>query len=238
MSQLTHQFISKTTLDDQQRLYSAAHDIASPLAALQICLNAIKELTPSETWKIMNSAIMRIRGISRDIESQRTHATEAVKLVDIINQTLSEKYLEWSESPCSIEINIDQDTKNYSINVESAGMCRMLSNLLNNAYESMNENPHIILSLRLQDSFIVLGIQDLGHGIDEDQIHLMINGYSTKHTGQGLGLSNATRYMSSLRGKLQIKSERGRGTLIELLFPITLACKRHPVAIHRSDLML
>jgi two-component system sensor histidine kinase AtoS len=209
--------------NNMQLIHSAAHDIASPLSVLQMCLDIIKEVAPPDTLNIMHCAVKRIHSISKALLMQHNHittiaASSSINLVETIKQMILEKNLEWRNSPCLIETHIDTNAKEYLVHADSQSICKMLSNLLNNAYESMCEQSHIIISLRKTKKNIILGIQDLGCGIEKNKIQAVMNGYTTKEAGHGLGLSNAIRYMSSLNGKLRIKSIPKTGTLVELIF--------------------
>ncbi|MEN9390779.1 MAG: hypothetical protein RL017_76, partial [Pseudomonadota bacterium] len=44
--------------------------------------------------------------------------------------------------------------------------------------------------------------------------------FSTKHTGKGIGLSSAVKYLKSINSKLTITSSEKNGTKIIITFPI------------------
>jgi nitrogen-specific signal transduction histidine kinase len=97
----------------------------------------------------------------------------------------------------------------------------MLSNLLNNAYESLNEKRKIKLTLSIVDKNLQLEIHDTGCGIPSNKIDDVLIGISLKHEGVGLGLSNAKNYIENLGGKLTLYSHMHQGTIATLMFPIT-----------------
>ena len=75
----------------------------------------------------------------------------------------------------------------------------------------------------LEDNrWIQLSIQDTGIGIPpEDMNKLFDPFFSTKEGGVGLGLSIAHRIIDQHRGKIQMESTPGQGTLFTLWLPIS-----------------
>lgn len=88
--------------------------------------------------------------------------------------------------------------------------------LLDNAVRYTKEGS-ITCSLTLQGKEIVIGIKDTGPGIPQDDIsHIFDRFYrgdlSRKRDGSGLGLSIAKTIIDAHGGKIEVKSEMGRGT--------------------------
>ncbi|MFZ1132748.1 MAG: PAS domain S-box protein [Terriglobales bacterium] len=69
---------------------------------------------------------------------------------------------------------------------------------------------------------ILLAVKDNGHGMDAaTQAHLFEPFFTTKNPGQGTGLGLATveRIVSSAGGTIEVRSQPGLGTSIDVLFP-------------------
>jgi two-component system, NtrC family, sensor kinase len=96
--------------------------------------------------------------------------------------------------------------------------------LLVNAAEAVRENGEIILSTRNPDGdSIRIDISDNGIGIPEDDIqHIFEPFFSTKHdtSGIGLGLSIVHGIIKSHNGRIDVKSELGKGTIISITLPL------------------
>jgi hypothetical protein len=65
----------------------------------------------------------------------------------------------------------------------------------------------------------ILYITDTGCGIPEKSIDAVMRGESLKHSGNGLGLSGAKKFMLELNGYISISSQIQKGTVVKLSFP-------------------
>ena len=96
--------------------------------------------------------------------------------------------------------------------------------ILVNASEAVRENGEITLSSVNPDpESIRIDIIDNGIGIPEDDIpHIFEPFFSTKHdtSGIGLGLAIVHGIIKSHNGKVDVKSELGKGTVISITLPL------------------
>jgi two-component system NtrC family sensor kinase len=96
--------------------------------------------------------------------------------------------------------------------------------ILVNASEAVLENGEIVISTRNPDlETIQIDISDNGIGIPEDDIpHIFEPFFSTKHdtSGIGLGLAIVHGIIKSHNGKLDVRSELGKGTTISITLPL------------------
>jgi len=96
--------------------------------------------------------------------------------------------------------------------------------LIVNASEAVLENGEIIISTNNPDNeSIIIDITDNGIGIPEDDLpHIFQPFFSTKHdtSGIGLGLAIVHGIIKSHNGKIEVKSELGKGTTISITLPI------------------
>jgi two-component system NtrC family sensor kinase len=96
--------------------------------------------------------------------------------------------------------------------------------ILVNATEAVAENGEIVISTGNPDiDSIKIDISDNGIGIPEDDIPQIFQPFfSTKHdtSGIGLGLAIVHGIIKSHNGKIDVKSELGRGTTISITLPL------------------
>ncbi|HCT29754.1 MAG TPA: hypothetical protein DIW31_03240 [Bacteroidales bacterium] len=96
--------------------------------------------------------------------------------------------------------------------------------ILVNASEAISENGEIILKTKdLDADRIMVEIVDNGIGIPTDDIpHIFEPFFSTKRNsrGQGLGLAIVHGIIQNHKGKIDVKSEIGKGTTISITMPI------------------
>jgi len=96
--------------------------------------------------------------------------------------------------------------------------------ILVNASEAIKENGEIVLKTKtVDDDWLRIEIIDNGIGIAKDDIpHIFEPFFSTKQNsrGQGLGLAIVHGIIQSHKGKIDVKSELGKGTTISISFPL------------------
>ena len=93
-----------------------------------------------------------------------------------------------------------------------------------NASEAVLENGEIMVkTMNMDEDTVKLEISDNGLGISAEDIpHIFEPFFSTKQdaSGIGLGLAIVHGIVQSHNGKIQVKSELGKGTTISVLFPV------------------
>ncbi len=208
------------------------HDIRSPLSTLEFCITEAKEYLPKKDVEIQIEALQNIRDIANNLldkyrgpsskilgSTENDFLVKPLLLSSIIDTIVSQKKQEWKNNPCKIIFNIHKSAKNKWINSIDCETRRVLSNILNNAYESLKDKGIIEVTLKANSSELLVIISDNGIGIPSYQIELVLNGFSSKHPGKGIGLSSAMQYMENLGGYLTINSQENSGTQITLNFP-------------------
>ena len=104
---------------------------------------------------------------------------------------------------------------------------QILNNLISNAIKFTPAGGKVVISARIEQSgSIVLQVTDNGMGISEKDISKALAPFeqidseqSRKHEGTGLGLFISSNLMAVHGGTLDIKSDIGKGTTINLHFP-------------------
>jgi two-component system NtrC family sensor kinase len=96
--------------------------------------------------------------------------------------------------------------------------------ILVNASEAVTENGEIVIRTKNPDqSNIVVEITDNGLGIPPEDIpHIFEPFFSTKQSASGIGLGLAIVHgiVKSHKGKIEVRSERGKGTTISITLPL------------------
>ncbi len=98
---------------------------------------------------------------------------------------------------------------------------RMLLNLLRNALEATPADKQVGLRLRSDATGVCCTVWDEGTGIAQAHLLRLFEPlFTTKGgAGTGLGLWGARRVMQAHGGTLLVRSELGKGTAVEALFP-------------------
>lgn len=106
------------------------------------------------------------------------------------------------------------------IKTDVAYMRRILTNLMTNAVQAMEESGVLTLKANAANGLTTLIVQDNGVGIPKDvQDKLFTPLFTTKSKGQGLGLAVVKRLVEALHGTIEFESETDKGTKFLLIFP-------------------
>ncbi len=210
-----------------QNALQVAHDIRSPLAALNTCLKYVTEI-PEKYRVMMRNAANSINDIANNLLTQHRKKDAADKtgggiriwlLAPLLESMVSQKRLALEGRALQIETEISTAGFSAFAKCDATEMKRLLSNLMNNALEAFpaGQAGVITLSLDVKDHSVVLTVKDNGCGIPADKIEeVMKPGVSLKAEGNGLGLPHAKKTVENWGGKLTLSSVLGQGSCIEL----------------------
>ncbi|MCM0605085.1 MAG: HAMP domain-containing histidine kinase [Xanthomonadaceae bacterium] len=217
-----------------------AHDIRSPLSALEVILSSVSDL-PENKRTLLRESIHRIRDIANTllvsykninsisrIDSQsslRKTKIQKTLLFPLIESLVSEKRVEVRHSS-QIQIDISQTNASFGLfsEIDSSLLKRILSNLINNSVEALSDvkDGKVEVSLRVdKNSDPLIVIKDNGGGIPSEIIDSLGQSGMThgKEKGNGLGLHHAKKTILSWNGSLDIESIEGLGTQVKIRLP-------------------
>lgn len=213
-----------------------AHDIRSPLAALEVS-SADADKLSEEQRVLIRSAVGRIRDIANSLlDKQRAQAAgeagsgaappSCLLLSGLIESLITEKRLQYRSRP-GIEIEARLGAPSYGIfaSVQPIEFKRLLSNLVNNAVESFGDgrgSVHVALSTF--EGKALIRVRDDGKGIPLHMLSKLGKRGEThgKSGGSGLGLHHARSAAESWGGSLEIVSEPSEGTTVTVILPQAL----------------
>ena len=205
----------------------AAHDIRSPLVALNTSLKHLPQI-PEKQRILMRNAASRINDIANNLLEQY-RGNEAFKvsqnkvwlLAPLLESIISEKRMQLEGRSIDLIEEISNTGFAVFAQFDATEMKRLLSNLMNNAAEAFGPSGgKITVLLAADDEFIDLRIKDNGCGIPQDKLKEVLKpGVSFKEGGSGLGLPHAKETIEAWGGEMQLHSALGRGTEILLKLP-------------------
>ncbi|MFZ4402869.1 MAG: sensor histidine kinase [Pseudobdellovibrionaceae bacterium] len=167
-----------------------AHDIRSPLAALNMVMGATKEL-PEDKRILIRNAVHRINDIanqllekgkqakttisplhtadkSTDAGLSEMPAMEVQLLAPLMDAVVSEKRVQFREKQnVQIEVILDQAYGLFAM-IQPLELTRVLSNLINNSIEALHRDQGLVtVQLYAQQEKVLIKVQDNGQGIPE-----------------------------------------------------------------------
>jgi signal transduction histidine kinase len=210
-----------------------AHDIRSPLAALEMIFHGTRGIREEERI-LMRSAVDRIRDIANHLLSRTdlhlsqligSEARSKQMLVGLVERIVSEKRLQFrSQINVIIEYKIGDDCYQAFSLIHPGQFKSVLSNLINNAVEAFDpESPgRIIVELSKNQDAARIQVHDNGKGIETHVLAQLGKRGIThgKAGGTGRGIHHAKTCIESWGGKFNIVSQRKAGTQIQLSLPL------------------
>lgn len=205
-----------------------AHDIRSPLAALDMIMQDAEDM-PEDKRVIMRSSVSRINDIANQLltnyknkendKEMRTDHMNTILLSGIIDSILSEKRTQFRvKSNIQISSHLGVDAYGLFSKICIVEFKRIISNIVNNSVEAFGDREgHVSIKLKEdEESNISLSIEDNGKGIPEHLIkELGSKGHSFgKEGGCGLGLYHAKKLIESWGGEIKISSTLNKGTTV------------------------
>jgi signal transduction histidine kinase len=129
-----------------------------------------------------------------------------------------------AERNISLETDISPNLP--PLNLDRDKLKQVMLNLLSNAIKYNYPGGKVRLVAAQKDGEIVISISDTGPGISEEALKHMfekfyrVPGTEKLATGTGLGLSICKRIVEAHRGKIDVTSEVGKGTIFTVHLPL------------------
>jgi PAS domain S-box-containing protein len=205
------------------------HDIRNPLQAITGDMYLIGEEIAGmpegdskqaivESIESVNRNLVYINKIVSDLQDYtrplRPNLQDA-NLSELVEGTLATIAI-----PKGIEVITDIKQNAKPLKTDTAFMRRMLTNLVTNAVQAMQEEGKLTIKASKRKDTVVLTIEDTGIGIpDEVKAKMFTPLFTTKSKGQGLGLAVVKRLVEALGGSIAFESDAGKGTKFTVELP-------------------
>lgn len=225
VSDLLQKSITNAVEKRNQEIYrQVAHDIRSPLAALEIVMEDIKNL-PEGSRELTLHAINRIQDIAnnlskKNIESKQNNTSRSLISVNVSN-IINEKSIEYQNLNTIQICYTDMTSKRNFVDIGESDFSRVISNIINNSIEALNNHGRLDISLSEAFSVIELKFNDNGHGFPATFLKGPITQGNSigKKNGQGLGLYHAHETISKLGGSLELNNPPQGGAQVTITLP-------------------
>jgi len=107
------------------------------------------------------------------------------------------------------------------INLDSSQLVIAMSNIMENALESMPKGGNLTLHATRDDRHLLVSFRDTGLGIDPEQLDAIYDPFVTSKTrGAGLGLTMVYQIVMNHHGEITISSELDKGTDVTIQLPL------------------
>ena len=221
-----------------------AHDFNNHLAVMQgfasILQNRLKEDEQNkglaEQIELSGGEALKLTGWLSHFSSDLSDKPVLLDLNQLVQEAIDAGR---EDQPAEIELVVELDNKLPRLLGDQDRLSQLCSALWQNAVEAMPEGGTLSWSTSLepdpksvagelggdtQAAFIRLRVRDTGVGMDQQTKAQMLDPFFSTKPGKarGLGLTEVFETVSSLRGYIEVKSESGQGTSIEICLPVEI----------------
>ncbi|MDP2854557.1 MAG: PAS domain S-box protein [Smithellaceae bacterium] len=205
-----------------------AHEVRNPLSAIKMSLQILeKRMNPEgndlKRFKIAQKEVEHLEELVNDVlvfAKPMEPKIASVDLSRVLEQAiaLSEKIIH------DKQINVKLEAREIQmVKADAAMITDAFVNIVRNAVEALEDKGYIRIyarSIGSQPPSVLVVVEDNGCGIDDaDMPHLFNPFFTKKKYGTGLGLSQVMKIVEVHQGKLEIISEKDKGTKVCVTLP-------------------
>ncbi|MBN8200152.1 sensor histidine kinase [Bacillus sp. NTK034] len=206
---------------------SVAHEIRNPMTVvkgfLQIFL-AKEEMTEEEKMyiKLMIDEMERAETIINDYLSLAKPDLEQVESFNAGDLAASVIDLMNSYAMMSKNISVVSEiSEGIWILGNASELKQVLINIYKNGIEAMKNGGRLSLSVSREGKYCVFEISDTGVGMTKEEMDRLGTAfYSLKEKGTGMGLLVCYQIVDRMKGRIEVNSEKGKGTVFRIFIPL------------------
>jgi signal transduction histidine kinase len=240
LAELAMRPIDRSYRQMQQFTADAAHELRTPLAAIQATIQAdliLPELTESAARNTLTKILRQNKRLSHlvadlltlcriDGLSQSQTKREKISLPYLITEVMEELAALAMASKIELisQINISQP---IPVMGDRQQLDRLVTNLLTNAIQYTPAGGKVTVSLKTEERDALICIRDTGMGISQEDQKQIFNRFyrvdkarSIDRGGYGLGLSIVIAIAHNHQGTVRVVSEPGKGSLFIVRLPL------------------
>ncbi len=205
-----------------------AHELNTPLASISGYAEELAEISKGDDGKIrkytetIRSQTDRCKGITQSLLNFARGRDFKIQPVDV-NALLREAvdYLRFKKRPLGLEIRTDLRAS-APVQADPGQLLQVFLSILINAADA-TEGGGTVAVRSSSGEDVRIAIADTGCGIPPENIKKVFEPFfTTKGPGQGTGLGLSISYgiVKQLGGTIELRSEVGKGTEVEIALPV------------------
>lgn len=220
---------------------TVAHELNTPAGIIAAHADAIlltnkPSAEIAETLNVIKKQTRRISDYTRRLlnySQSRPFSPEPTDLETLINECVFLLNHRFKAKKLSVTKNIE--LSGTHVIIDRLQIEQVIINLLNNSVDAVESRGEITISLKKigDDSFseedqkkerILISIEDNGTGISQDNLEKIFNPFfstKSKKNGAGLGLTITKAIIARHKGKIEVVSKPGEGTIFNIFLPFT-----------------
>lgn len=224
---------------------NVSHELRSPLTALSGMIETLKgpakgdEQATVRFLELMETEALRMNRLIRDLLSlSKVEADERVRPADSVDITsVIEGVIDMLELQAEKEkksIRLDKPSDAPSLPGDRDQLTQVFQNLIENAVKYGASGTEVIVAIEQNETIagikgraLTVSVKDHGDGIEAihiprltERFYRVDTGRSRDKGGTGLGLAIVKHILNRHRGRLQVESKPGEGSIFSVHLPI------------------
>jgi signal transduction histidine kinase len=215
-----------------------SHEIKTPLSSMRVLVETLldsKQFDEQRTREYLELIAQENQRLSRLIQKfltfsrmERNRHSFHFSLLpprQVVEGAIASMRGRFDAPGCQLDAQIDDNLP--PVMADPDALAAALLNLVENAYKYSEENKHIVLRARADNSNVTFSVTDNGIGIPRGERRRIFQPFyrvderlSRKGSGCGLGLSIVRFIATAHRGNVSVESEPGCGSTFRISLPI------------------
>jgi putative PEP-CTERM system histidine kinase len=110
------------------------------------------------------------------------------------------------------------------LKIDTEQIQKVMTNLILNANEAVGSTGEIRVTTEQRDGWAIFSVRDTGRGMSKEFVErsLFRPFKTTKRQGIGIGLYQSKMIVEAHKGKIEVETEEGRGSVFKVMLPLKM----------------
>ena len=206
-----------------------AHEVGNPLTSISSLVQLIQRKTDDpvsqERLSLIRKHIDRISEIVRelvDFARPSQHGIEAVNINEVVRSAVG--FLKYGKPARDVSVKTDLEDGLPDLLLIRDQLLQVFMNLILNAVDAMKSGGVLSIKTLRDQAWVRIDFCDTGIGIPQENLEKIFGPFfTTKEVGQGSGLGLSVSYgiIENFKGRIEVESTAGKGSVFRVFLPIT-----------------
>ena len=208
-----------------------AHEIKNPLTPMKLNLQYLQMAIDTNSPNVKDISVYVAKILVEQIDHLSQIATDFAQFANIgrtkyqlfnLNDSIKHVSSLYSVDD-KLDISLSTHKEEIMIRADKTQINRLLTNLIQNAIQSVPENKKAEIEIQTRDSDgkVIVSVKDNGTGIAESMVDKIFTpNFTTKTSGTGLGLAMCKGIVEKLDGRIWFETKENEYTIFYVELPV------------------